>query len=205
MKDLLIFPFNGNGLEALSCLGSEFNFLGFVDDTPEKHGVHVLGFEVFSREALKNHPTALILAVPGSPTSYSIRKKIIDDLGIPDERFATVIHPNTSVSPFAKIGKNTLLMAGVVLTSNCTIGNHVCILPNSVIHHDSVVGNYTLIGSNVTVAGNTTIENNCYIGSGTSIINGISIGENTLVGMGTNVIKNIAKYSKIVGNPARIL
>lgn len=205
MKNLLIFPFNGNGLEALNCLGTEFNFLGFIDDTPEKQGLHPLGFEVFSREALKKHPAALVLAVPGSPTSYSIRKKLIDDLEITEERFATVIHPNASVSPFAKIGKNTLLMAGVVLTSNCIIGNHVCILPNSVVHHDSVVGDYTLIGSNVTVAGNTSIENNCYIGSGTSIINGISIGENTLVGMGTNVIKTIPKHSKIVGNPARIL
>lgn len=205
MKDLLIFPFNGNGLEALNCLGTEFNFLGFVDDTREKQGLHPLGFEVFSREVFKTYPTALVLAVPGSPTSYSIRKKIIDDLGIADERFATVIHPNASVSPFAKIGKNTLLMAGVVLTSNCIIGNHVCVLSNSVIHHDSAVGDYTLIGSNVTVAGNTSIENNCYIGSGSSIINGISIGENTLVGIGTNVIKTIAKHSKIVGNPARIL
>jgi sugar O-acyltransferase (sialic acid O-acetyltransferase NeuD family) len=205
MKNLLIFPFNGNGLEALNCLGTEFNFLGFVDDTPEKQGIHALGFEVFSREALKTFPTALVLAVPGSPTSYMIRKKIIDDLGIADERFATVIHPKASVSPFAKIGKNTLLMAGVVLTSNCIIGNHVCILPNSVVHHDSIVGDYTLIGSNVTIAGNTSIGNNCYVGSGTSIINGISVGENTLIGMGTNVIKSIAKHSKIVGNPARIL
>lgn len=205
MKNLLIFPFNGNGLEALSCLGSEFNFLGFIDDTPEKQGLNPMGFEVFSREALNKYPTALVLAVPGSPTSYMIRKKIIDELGINNERFATVIHPNASVSSMAKIGKNTLIMAGVVLTSNCVVGNHVCVLPNSVIHHDSIIGDHTLVGSNVTVAGNTTIENNCYIGSGTSVINGISIGENTLVGMGTNVIKTIGKNSKIVGNPARIL
>jgi UDP-perosamine 4-acetyltransferase len=57
----------------------------------------------------------------------------------------------------------------------------------------------------VTIAGNTSIENNCYIGSGASVINGISIGEHSLVGMGTNVIKSIPKYSKTVGNPARIL
>ncbi len=85
--------FNGNGLQAFNCLGTEFNFLGFVDDTREKQGLHLLGFEVFSREVFKTYPTALVLGVPGSPTSYSIRKKI-DDLGITDEDFATVIHPN---------------------------------------------------------------------------------------------------------------
>jgi len=205
MKDLLIFPYNGNGLEALDCLGTEYNFIGFVDDTPEKQGINPLGFDVFSREILSKYPNALILAVPGSPSSYSIRKKIIYDLEISPERFATIIHPKASVSPFAKVGKNTVLMSGVVLTSNCVIGDHVCILPNTVVHHDSTVGDFTLIGSNVTIAGNTSIENNCYIGSGASVINGISIGEHSLVGMGTNVIKSIPKYSKTVGNPARIL
>lgn len=206
MQDILIFPFNGNGLEALACLDKQrFRFICFVDDTTEKQGENELGFTVYSRKALTDFPNAKVLAVPGSPTSFRIRKKIIDDLHIPHERFATIVHPQASVSTFATIGANVLIMPGVVLTSNCKIGDHVCILPNTVIHHDSVVGDYTLIGSNVTVAGNSTVEKNCYIGSGTSIINGIVIGENTLVGIGSNVIRNLPADSKSVGNPARIL
>ncbi len=205
MEQLLIFPYSGNGLEALGCLGDHYVLVGFIDDTPEKQGKNKLGFDVFGREAIHNYPQAKILAVPGSPASYTIRKKIIGDLNIPEERFASVIHPAASVSPLAQIGRNVLIMAGVVITSNAVIGDHVCILPNSVVHHDSSVGDYTLIGSNVTVAGNTTIGQHCYIGSGTSIINGISIGEKSLVGMGTNVIKSLAASSKAVGNPARML
>jgi sugar O-acyltransferase (sialic acid O-acetyltransferase NeuD family) len=205
MQDLLIFPFNGNGLEALSCLGKNFNFLGFVDDTPEKQGQHALGFTVHTRKAFEEFPNALVLAVPGSPGSFTIRHNIIAGLNLPAERFATVIHPKADVSPFAKVGLNTLLMSGVVLTSNCIVGDHVCILPNTVIHHDSSVGNYTLIGSNVTVAGNTTVGSNCYIGSGSSIINGISIASETLIGMGSNVIKPVTSKSKLAGNPAKAL
>lgn len=205
MKELLIFPYNGNGIEALDCIPDNFKFIGFVDDTIEKQGVNEFGHTVFNREALTKFKNAYILAVPGSPSSYMFRKKIIDDLNISKERFATIIHPTARVSPLAKIGRNTLVMAGVVLTSNCKIGDNVCVLPNSVIHHDSSIGDYTLIGSNVTVAGHTTIASNCYIGSGTSIINGITIEEGTLVGMGSNVIKSIPRNSKVVGNPARIL
>ena len=205
MKDLLIFPFNGNGLEALSCLGENFRFLGFVDDTPGKLGKHELGFTVYGRHAFQDFPEALVLAIPGSPSSFSSRQILIEGLNIPDSRFATVLHPRAEVSVFSKIGRNTLLMSGVVLTSNCFIGDHVCILPNTVIHHDSKVGNYTLIGSNVTVAGNSTVGDNCYIGSGSSIINGIHIGEKSLVGIGTNVIKDLPALSKSVGNPARLL
>lgn len=205
MEQLLIFPFNGNGLEALACLGNNYELVGFVDDTPEKQGKNKMGFEVFGREALQRFPHAKVLAVPGSPSSYTVRKKIIGELQVAPGRFARVVHPNASVSPLARLGHNTLIMAGAVITGNGVIGNHVCILPNSVVHHDSMVGDYTLIGSNVTIAGNTTIGAHCYIGSGTSIINGITVGDNTLVGMAATVIRSLPAASKVVGNPARQL
>jgi sugar O-acyltransferase (sialic acid O-acetyltransferase NeuD family) len=205
MNKLIIFPYNGNGLEALCCIQEQFEFIGFIDDTPSKLGKQPQGFEVFDRSALERFPDALVLAVPGSPTSYTYRDKIINELNIPASRFAQVIHPAANISKLAKIGHNVLIMAGVVLTANCIIRDHVCILPNSVVHHDSEIGAYTLIGSNVTVAGNTKIGKHCYIGSGSSIINNISIANNTLIGMGSNVIKTFEQPGKIVGNPGRML
>jgi sugar O-acyltransferase (sialic acid O-acetyltransferase NeuD family) len=205
MEQLLIFPLNGNGLEALNCLGNNFELIGFVDDTPEKQGEHPFGFKVFGREVFHKYPNAKVLAVPGSPTSFRSRKKIIDDLQLDKSRFATVVHPNASLSPFAVLGYNVLIMAGVVITANGKIGNHICILPNSVIHHDTIIGDYTLIGSNVTVAGHTTIGSMCYIGSGTSVINNVTIGDKSLVGMGTNVIRVLPENAKAVGNPAKLV
>ena len=205
-QPLFIFPFNGNGLEALACVDdNQFNFIGFIDDTKEKQGKNKLGFTVFSRDILNEYPDFKILAVPGSPTSYKFRKQIIDELNISTEKFATVIHPNATVSKFASIGFNTLIMSGVVITSNGKIGNHVCILPNSVLHHDSIIEDYTLVGSNVCIAGNTIIGNNCYVGSGSNIINGITIGDNTIIGLGSNIIKSVDANLKIAGNPARII
>lgn len=205
MEQLLIFPFNGNGIEALSCLGNNFELIGFIDDTPEKQGKQPIGVNVYGRDILEKYPNAKVLAVPGSPASYTVRKQIIDGLNLPQDRFATVVHPSASVSPMAKIGSNVLLMAGVVITANGVIGNHVCVLPNSVIHHDSTIGDYTLIGSNITVAGYTTVGEHCYIGSGTSIINNITIGSHTLIGMGSNVIRSLPEKAKAVGNPAKLI
>ena len=203
--DLLIFPCNGNGLEALDCLGSSFNFLGFVDDTPEKQKAGAWGHRVLGREALAQHANARVLAVPGGPQSYKARAQIIGSLGVAAERFATVIHPAARVSPLAKIGHGVLIMAGVVITSNAVIGNHVCLLPNTVIHHDSSVGDFSLVGSNVTLASSSRIGTNCYIGSGTSIMNGVDIGDRALVGIGSNVIRNIRAEARAVGNPTREL
>jgi len=205
MEKLLIFPFNGNGIEALDCIREQYEVVGFIDDNPSKHGKTSFGFEVFGRDFINKYEEIKILAVPGNPQNFRERLRIINELHIPYERYATVIHPGASISPFATIGKNVLIMAGVVVTSNAIISDHVCILPNSVIHHDSVLGAGTLVGSNVLIAGSVLIGENCYIASGSNVINGISVGKGTLLGLGTNLLKNTPEGSKVIGNPGRLV
>jgi len=200
---LLIFPCNGNGVEALDCLGESHELIGFVDDAPEKQGTQVHAYAVLGREALLQYPDARLLAIPGSPASYKFRRQIIEGLNVSHDRLATVIHPTATVSRLAQIGRNVLIMAGVVITSNAVIGDHVCILPNTVIHHDVVVGPWSLIGSGVTIAGGTVVGENCYVGSGSSIIHGVRLGDRVLVGLGSNVIRSIREDIKVAGNPAR--
>ncbi len=200
---LLIFPFNGNGLEALDCLGDQFELLGFVDDTPQKQGQQANGVRVFSRTALTQWPLAQVLAVPGSALSFQGRQAVIDSLGLPPARFARVVHPGARISPLASLGHNLLVMAGVVVTSNALIGDHVCVLPNTVLHHDVRIGAYSLLGSNVTVAGHTQIGRNCYIGSGSHLMNGLQLGDGALVGLGSTVIRDVAAASRVAGNPAK--
>lgn len=202
---LLIFPCNGNGLEALDCLGDAWRCVGFIDDSPDKQGRSAFGFPVFPRAALEEMPEAKVLAIPGSPVSFGMRRRIIEGLGVAADRFAQVIHPSARISPRAGVGRNVLIMAGVVMTSNAAVGSHVCLLPNTVVHHDAVIGEWTLIGSNVTIAGGARIGRGCYIGSGSSVMNDIRIGEGALVGLGTNVIRDVPPKIRVAGNPARPL
>jgi sugar O-acyltransferase (sialic acid O-acetyltransferase NeuD family) len=203
MTDLLIFPYNGNGIEAMDCISGEYNFLGFIDDLKEKQGVSFTNHPVFDRDALRKYKSAKVLAVPGGPLTYKEKVQNIDSLQLPQSRFAQIIHPAANVSKHAKLGFNLLIMAGVVITAKAFIGNHVCILPNTVIHHDSFIEDYTWIGSNVTIAGNVRVGKNCFIGSNSTLINNISIGEGTLVGIGSNVLASFQSNQKLVGNPAR--
>jgi sugar O-acyltransferase (sialic acid O-acetyltransferase NeuD family) len=200
-KKLVIFPCNGNGIEALDCIRpDDFDFIGFIDDDPCRKSA---SYEIFQRDILSRFQELYVLALPGSPASYAYRAQLIDSLAVPNDRFITAIHERASIGRAVKIGFNSVIMAGVVLTSNVMIGNHVCILPNSVIHHDSFVRDYTLIGSNVAIAGSCDIGLNCYIGSGSNIMNGISIGKFSMVGLGSNIIRSTGDHSKMVGNPAR--
>jgi UDP-3-O-[3-hydroxymyristoyl] glucosamine N-acyltransferase len=58
---------------------------------------------------------------------------------------------NVSISPSAKIGKNTIIQP------NCFIGNHVIIGDNCVIHSNVSIYDDTVIGNNVTIHAGTIL------------------------------------------------
>lgn len=221
--DLLVFPCNGNGLEALDALdalnaftamnamsvmnpsGTAYRLVSFVDDRPGEASAQSLSFPVRGRGALDEYPQARVLAVPGSPATYRTRRALIESLGVPYERWATVVHPRASVSGRARIGRNVLIMAGAVVTSNAVIGDHVCVLPNAVIHHDVTVGDWSLVGSGVVLAGGVVVEPNVYLGSQATVKPMVRIGTQALVGMGATVLNHVPAHAVVAGCPARPL
>lgn len=210
MKKILLFPFNGSSIEAASIIEdinrikNTWEITGFIDDDPEKSKHHLGGYMVLGgQEKIHDYPDAMVLAIPGRPENFRQRASFIESLGLPAERFATIVHPSVSIGIGCSIGNNTLIMPNVVLTANVKIGNNVVILPNSVISHDSSIGDYCLIGSNTSVSGGVNIEENCYIGTGSKIIQQVTIGGESLIGLGAVVLKDVPQKSTFAGNPAK--
>jgi len=202
-KKLAIFPFNGNGIEALDAVDpSEYEFVGFIDDDKNKKSAI---YKLISRDRLLEEKDIFVLGVPGSVNNFKIRHEIIASLNLDPQRFVSIIHPSAAIGRNVKVGINCLFMAGVVITSNAQIGNHVIILPNTVVHHDSEISDYVVLGSGIVVAGGVRIERNCYIGSGSNVINQVTVGSYSLIGLGTNVTRSVQANSKMVGNPAKNL
>ncbi|MSN27147.1 MAG: acetyltransferase [Geobacter sp.] len=209
---LLLFPFGGNAREALMSVfainakSKEWDILGFIDDDSSRHDSECCGVKVIGgRDVLTKIPDALVLAVPGSPTSYPRRKEIIGSLNLDESRFANIIHPSVVIAPDAKIGYNTVIMPNVVISCGVRIGNHCIILPNTVISHDSIVDDFCCFGSNISVSGSVRIGSSCYIGSGSKMRENITIGERTLIGLGSNVISDIEKSVVAAGSPAKVI
>lgn len=209
-KKLLLFPFGGNARESLLSIFAinerkdEWDLLGFVDDNISTHGKECCGVSVLGgKQIFRDIPDAYVLAVPGSPQTYSRRGRIISSLGLEEGRYATIVHPSVVKAPDSVLGHNTLIMSGVVISCGARIGNHCIILPNTVVSHDSVVGDFCCIGSNVSISGSVHIGSTCYIGSGTKIREDVSIGDGTLIGLGSNVVSHIQAGVIAVGCPAK--
>ena len=73
MKELLIFPYNGNGLEALDCIQGQYRFIGFIDvfrivliDIPAIRGNFTDGVDAI----FKVFPKTVIILRTGKTAAY---------------------------------------------------------------------------------------------------------------------------------------
>lgn len=211
MQDLAILGTAGNSLEILDSVLAQaqsgtaprYRVVGFLDDNPTVqgsviHGVPVLGGLGKAREL---DGVAFVNGI-GSTNTYRKKAAILDALGVPDDRFATVIHPSAVVSTFAVIGAGSVILQNVVVSSRAVIGRHVQVLPLSVVSHDAEVGDYATIAGGVSISGFVKIGRSSYIGTHAAIRGGVSIGEGALVGMGSVVLRDVAENAMVAGVPA---
>jgi sugar O-acyltransferase (sialic acid O-acetyltransferase NeuD family) len=140
-----------------------------------------------------------------------IRKVVVEKLEAKAQangkelHFATAIHPSAVVSPSAKIGEGTVVMAGAVINADAVIGKHCIINTGATVDHDCVIGDYCHIAPGVHISGATRIGEGTWVGVGTSVIQCLNIGQNCMIGAGSVVVKDIPDNVVAFGNPCRIV
>ena len=194
-------------LEVNRHLGHEkYRPIGFLDDRAEP-GTQVHGFPVLG--PLKNAKTldsqVHFSSAIGSSASYRSKPTLLESLGLPWERFATIIHPSAHVSQWAELGRGCLILQQCTLSAGCKLGDHVVMLPGCRISHDTVVEDYNVLATGVILCGHVRVAPNCYLGAGSLVRERLQLGEGCLVGMGSVVVKSVAAGQRVAGNPARLL
>jgi sugar O-acyltransferase (sialic acid O-acetyltransferase NeuD family) len=199
-------------MEALLIVGAvnddkpTYELLGFLDDNPDAAGTEVDGIPVLGPiSSVADHPQARIIVSTGHPGFYFSRKRIVERLGLPPERYATLIHPLASIGRSVEVGGGTVLLAGAVATAAVRIGAHVAVMPGAVFTHEDVVGDYATFGSGARLAGRVTVAEGAYIGSGALIRESRTVGSWALVGMGSVVLEDVPAAEVWAGVPARRL
>jgi sugar O-acyltransferase (sialic acid O-acetyltransferase NeuD family) len=188
--------------------GGAYEVIGFLDDDPDRQGSLVDGTPVLGpTEDAQDHARrgAALLVCVGNPGAPDSRRRLVARLGLPDEAFATVVHPLASVSPDSVVGRGSVLHAGVVLTAAVRVGRHVAVMPQVVLTHDDRIEDHATLAAGVRLAGGVVVEDAAYLGSGALVREGLRIGAGALVGMGSTVLTDIPAGEVWAGSPARPL
>jgi len=113
------------------------------------------------------------------------------------------------------IGHHTVIGSSADIDGNVSIGNYCRIYSNVAIAPFSKIGDYVFIFAFAVLTNDPyppsndlkgcTISDYTQIASHSTILPGIKIGSNCLVGANSVVNHNVADYSLVLGNPAKII
>lgn len=182
-----------------------FELLGFADDDNLRHGLTFEGASIIGPidEMVRLNPNAKFVVCTGSPINYTSRRRIVGRLGLDASCYATVIHPSASVPASAMIGVGSVLLANVVLTSECVVGDHVAVMPQVVITHDDQINSFATMAAGVKLGGSVVVGQGAYLGAGALVRENRTIGAWSLVGMGSIVTCAVPPGEVWMGAPAR--
>ncbi|WP_329280427.1 acetyltransferase [Streptomyces sp. NBC_01451] len=208
MSGLLIIGAGGFARETAQAVrdAGDVDLLGHLDDNSALHGTEVDGVPVLGGcDLVHDLPGTRVVICVGNPRDYAARARLVRRLGLPADRYATVIHPTASVSATSEVGPGSVLLAHCVLTAAVRVGAHVAVMPQVVLTHDDVVEDFATIASGVRLGGGARLERGAYVGSGALVREGTVVGAWSLVGMGSAVLGDVPPGEVWVGSPARRL
>ena len=211
MADLVLIGSGGFGRETAEairvindCGRGGWHLLGYLDDDTSKHGTVVEGIPVLGdRDKLREMPDAQVVVCTGRPGDYVSRLRIVTELGLPPDRYATIVHPSATLSSSSAIGPGSVLLAHVALTAAVRVGSHVAIMPHVTLTHDVVIDDFVTIASGVRIGGGVRVARAAYLGAGAIIGEHLTIGAFSLVGMGAVVTRDTPDREVWAGVPAR--
>ena len=208
MRDLVIVGAGGFAREtaAAAAAGDTWRVLGFADDDPALHGTTRSGLPILGAvDSVARTPGAAVVVCVGNPRNYTARERIVRRLGLPADRWATVVHPSAEIGAGSVVGPGSVLLAGTVLTADVIVGAHVAVMPQAVLTHDDEVGDYATVASGVRLGGGAVLERGAYVGAGALVREGVTVGAWSLVGMGSVVLHDVPPGEVWAGNPARLI
>lgn len=133
------------------------------------------------------------------------RIEMFENLGIPDERMATFVHPMAYVAPSVELGAGCVIMPNVSMSPGTKLGKGCLMMAGSMMGHDNIVGDFCHIAAQAAVGSYLHIGRGVHIGLNATVRENLTIGDFATLGAGAVLTKNIGANEIWVGNPARFL
>ena len=204
-EPVLLIAAGGLARETLAAIraGGSQHPVGIVDDNPELHGLTVNGVGVLGgTEVIETYPDVRLVVCVGRGTAREAIVHRLTMFRVGPERYASVVHPQSSIAPDTQLGVGCILLAGVVATADVTIGDHVVAMPNVTMTHDDVVRDYATLCAGVSLGGDVAVGRASYLGMNASVRQGVRVGERAVLGMGAVLVSDLPEGQTWVGVPA---
>jgi sugar O-acyltransferase (sialic acid O-acetyltransferase NeuD family) len=191
-------------LAAVRLLPNEWTPIGALDDDPSKHGADLNGVPVLGgSDLIGEFKDAAVVACVANARRPEGRLTVVRRLGLPDDRWATIVHPSAFVPEGSVLGPGTVLLAGAVITTPLRIGAHVVAMPHVLITHDDNIADGVTFAGAASLGGFVSVGECAYLGQRCSVREQLSIGARAVVGMGAVVLQDVPAGEVWAGVPAR--
>ncbi len=205
---VLIVGAGGHGKVVLDALraGKEHKPAGFIDSDPGLRETRVGGLPVFGssnmlRKLRQQKIAHAIVAIGDNRT----RKKYMALLAEHDFELINAIHPFSSVSKTASLGRNVFVAAGAVVGPESRIADGVIVNTGAIVDHECIVEEMAHLCPGSRLAGRVRVGPCAFVGLGANVIQCLSIGESAIIGAGAAVIGDVPPFATAVGVPARVI
>ncbi|WP_018394767.1 acetyltransferase [Bacillus sp. 37MA] len=180
--------------QVIAILDDKYNDLFEIDRV-------VIGPISYAEKLIAETNAVFVIAIGNN----RVREKIARSLFEAGAVFKAVVHPFSSVSPSARIGAGTVVMAGSVINADAVIGEHAIINSGAVVEHDNQIGDFAHVSPGAVLTGNVFVGTGAHIGAGATVIPGKTLGDWSVVGAGTVVINDISNDVTVIGVPAKVM
>ena len=197
MTDVVIVGAGGHAAEIAEYISyaqkadaeSELRLVGLIDDDPDSYAGYQFGAPYLGTIAAHQVRNDVQYVIGIANLKY--RKEIVEKLLSEGAQFASVIHPNTYVSPSSSLGTGVVIGPNANVGPNVTVGNFNLLNARCSLGHDTKIGDYNFISPNVCMSGFTVVGDNNLFGINAATVPGIKIGDNNKIAAGMVLNKDV--------------
>ena len=212
-KKVIIIGGEGNGGVIAACIEDnrrrfgdlEWEVAGFVND----YETQVCGYPVLSGtgdvgKLLENPEYHFMWGIHMIGRNI-LTEKTFRKVGIPRERFATIVHKTAFVADSAVLEPGAFVMSNCYVGAQARIGQCSLMMANSLIGHNTTVGPLCHFSVGSITSSYITIGLCSDVTLGAKVIEKVKIGNFAVAGAGSLVTHEIPDYEIHVGTPARFM
>ncbi len=214
-KKVIVIGGEGNGGVVASCIednrkrfnDNEWIVEGFLNDYEKGNtinGYPVLGGTDEIDKFLSDDSLYFMYAIHMIGRNYK-SEEVFNDMKIPKERFATVVHNSAFVADNAKLEPGVLIMANCYVGPKAEIGQCTLVMANSLIGHDTKVGMLCHFSVGSITSSYVEIGKVSDVTLGAKVLEKRKIGNYSIAGASSLVTKDIPDGEIHVGVPSKFL